>query len=230
MAITFTRTRNQIAQRVLGKVVKIGDVSIAEANYTLVFEAIDLRLKEIHSLGIFWRKVTRTPLSFTITANISSASSSVDVLFPISMHVVDGSQDEPVDLIGIREYAAINNKAETGLPTKALYNGSAEFIFWPVPTAATTAKLVYERIADDTSASAAVDVDVAMIRPLVDIIKYDVADDYGIPEPTQARWEREAAKAQIAIRRLSVERVDPATVVIDDFAASRGSTETDYEA
>lgn len=224
MAIVFTRTRQEIANLALGKLgVKAGGVSAVSADMEIIYEALDLRLKEMHALGIFWRKVTNRPLSFTIPANVASASASVDILFPISMHVVDGSLDEPVEMIGIREYAAIPDKAEAGVPLKALYAGSAEFIFWPVPTASTTAKLVYEKIADDTSSGAAVDVEVSMIRSLKDIIAFDCADHWGKDEVTISRWERAADKSEKRIRNLSAQRVDYATVAVDDFDSAKTS-------
>ena len=135
MTITFTRTRQQLRDMVLRKLQVIGEGGSGNTNQsTVVYEAIDLRLKEMHRHGIFWRKVTKRPLSFTIPASAASASATVDILFPISMHVVNGSNDDPVEIIGVREYANIDDKNYGGVPTKALYNGSAEFIFWPVPS------------------------------------------------------------------------------------------------
>lgn len=228
MSYSFTRTREELRDMVLSKLgVLAAGGTAAAADSTVVYEAIDLRLKEMHRLGIFWRNVTKRPLSFTITANILSASATADVLFPISMHVVNGSLDEPVEIIGIRQYAEITNKAQAGVPTKVLYNGSAEFIFHPVPTAATTAKLVYEAIADDTATSTAPDVDVSMLRWLKDIIAYDLGDVYQKSEQTMLRLERESKNAEINIRRLAVERVDYSTVMVDDYHY-RGRTETDY--
>ena len=90
-------------------------------------------------------------------------------------------------------------------------------MLYPVPKEDGTAELLYQKISDDTSADAAVDVDVSMIRALIDIIKYDVADDYGIPEEIQQRWRVEAAKAEIDIRKLGTPRTDLAPVAVDDF-------------
>lgn len=228
MTYSFTRTREEMRNLVLGKlgVLAAGETAAAE-DATLVYEAIDLRLKELHRRGIFWRKVTRRALSFTIPSSVASASASVDVLFPIQMHVVVNSLDEPVDIISIRDYANIPNKSELGTPTKVLYNGSAEFIFWPVPTAATTAKVIYEKIADDTAASTQPDVDVAMLRWLRDIIAYDLADYYGLPEKKIQRLGVEAEIAERRIRALSVEKVDYTPVAVDDWTSTR-SIETDY--
>ena len=225
MTTSFTRTRNQLKTIVLDK---LGVTSTTSADADKVYEAIDLRLKEMHRLGIFWRKVDKVPLSFTVTSGINSASASADILFPIKMTVTDGSRDSQVRIIDVREYAAISDKGKTGLPTKALWKGSAEFIFWPVPTATSTAKLVYEKIADDTADATAPDVDVSMLRWLKDICAYDLCDTFRQPEAKIVRLERESLRAELNIRKLAVQHVDFAPVAVDDFDSSPYRQETDY--
>ena len=218
MTTSFTRTRNQIAQRVLGKVINIGAVSADSADYVTVYEAIDLRLKSMHELGIFWRKVTAVPVSFSLSAGEATASAGGgDVLFPIKMTYSNGSNDDPVSIISPVQYAAIEDKARSGNPEKALWKGGSEFVLYPVPSEAGTAKLLYEKIADDTSAGAAIDIDVAMIRPMIDLIKYDVANDYEISESTIQRWRSEAMQAERDIRKLGALHVDLSRVAVDDF-------------
>lgn len=228
MTTSFTRTRTQIAQRVLGQVIKIGANTAATAEYDTVYEAIDLRLKEMHKLGIFWRKVTTVPVTFSLGAGINSASAGAgDILFPLKMTFTNGTDDDPVDIIGYRQYAEIPDKARTGNPHKAMWKGGTEFLFYPVPVSNGTAKLLYEKIADDTTANTAIDVDVSMIRAMVQIVKYDVADDFGIAEQTQQRWMAEALKAERDIQKLGSPRVDFAPVAVDDWNTQR-NTETDY--
>lgn len=144
------------------------------------------------------------------------------------MTIRDGSVDQHVDIVGAVEYAKILDKREAGLPTKALWKGSDEFLFHPVPVAATTAKLVYERIADDTSHGGAPDVEVSMMRHLKDIIAYDVGDDFGQDEAKMNRFMKESMIAERAIRALAVERKDLSSVSVDDWGARPGRTETDY--
>lgn len=231
MTTSFTRTRTQIAQRVLGKVIKVGATTAASADYETVYEAIDLRLKEMHKLGTFWRKVTTVPVTFSLGAGINSASAGAgDILFPLKVTWTNGTNDDPVEIVGMADYAAIQDKARSGNPEKVLWKGGTEFLFYPVPGANGTAKLLYEKIADDSSAGAAIDIDVAMIRPMMDIIKYDVADDYGIEEQIQQRWRVEATQAERDIRKLGAQHVDLAVVAVDDFdnrQANRRRT-TDY--
>jgi len=217
MTTSFTRTRTQIANLVLGKlgVLEAGGTA-RSLDSDVVYEAIDLRLKEMHRLGIFWRKVTNVPVTFSLDSGINSASATADVLFPIKMLVVNGSTDEPVDIIGKLEYAALPDKDITGFPTKALWKGGAEFLFYPVPSESTTAKLTYEKIADDSSADAVVDVDVSMIRWLSDILKYDLADQFGKSEQTILRYKSESELAERNIRKLAVQNVDLSRVAVDD--------------
>lgn len=224
MTTTFTRTTAQLADMVLRKLGVLGSglsVSAAASDVTIVTEAIDLWIKQAHREGIVWRKVNKRPLSFTIPANTISASAAsvADVLFPISMHVVVDSVDEPVDIIGPMEYADISDKSYQGPPTKALWTGSAsaEFIFWPIPTVATTAKLVYEAIPDDTTVGAAIDVDVSNLRWIKDIIAYNLSDEYEIPEDKIQRWQKEAQYAELQLRKLGSLRIDFKPVKADDF-------------
>lgn len=228
MSFSFTRTRLQLADMVLRKLgVLERGVTAASADTDVVYEAIDLRLKEMHRLGIVWRNTTRNTLS--VTASLISISASTDVLFPIACMVVDGSQDEPLEIISLRQYAQIANKTESGVPQKIVHNGAAEFKLWPVPASDTTVKIFYESFADDTTAGAAPDVDVSMLRWLKDIIAYDIADDFRVSSERIQRFAAESAQAEINIRRLNHQQVDYSDVCVDDYSP-RGSTETDYGA
>ena len=230
MSVTFTRTREQLRSMVLRKLGILGAAtSVVSADADIVYEAIDLRLKELHKKGILWRKVDKVPASFAITAGIVSAHASTnDILFPIHMTVSDGSLDEPLTIIGPVEYSRIENKNDAGLPEKVLWKGSTEFMLYPVPLAASTVKIVYEKIADDTTAGAAADVDVSMMRHLKDIIAYDIADDFGVDEGKIQRLGKEAMMAENNIRKLSVERKAFAPVQVDGWPDYQEQQETDY--
>lgn len=192
--------------------------SVVSADADVVYEAIDLRLKEMHRLGIFWRKVDHVPATFTLSAGVASAHLATnDVLFPVLMTVRDVSTDDPVEIIGKVEYAGIENKGEQGTPTKVFWKGSTEFLFHPVPITGTTARLTYEKLADDTTAGSAADVEVSMMRWLKDIIAYDIADDFGVDENKIQRLMRESQVAEKNIRKLAVERKDYGPVAVEDW-------------
>ena len=219
MTTSFNMTRTQIANRVLAKVTKVPyNQTMASADAELVYQAIDLRLKEMSKTGTFWRKVTSVPVTFSVGAGVASASAGAgDILWPVAITFTENDEDLPVAIIGKTEYAAIQDKTRDGTPRMAYWAGGTEFFLYPRPPAAGTAKLLYEKIADDTSAGGTIDVDVAMLRPMIDIIKFDVADDYGIDEQTQVRWAREAEKAERDIRKLNAQRIDLMPVAVDDF-------------
>ena len=230
MSVTFTRTREQLRSMVLRKLGAIGaSTSVVSADADIVYEAIDLRLKELHADGIVWRKVDPIPATFSVSAGVASAHAGTnDILFPIKMTILDGSSDEPVEIIGKPEFAALLQKDEDGLPTKAMWKGSTEFVFHPVPLTASTVKLVYNKIADDTTAGAAADVEVSMFRSLRDLVCFDIADDFAVEEAKIVRLERAATRAEKRIRKLSVERKNYGPVTIEDWYEY--GSETDYGA
>jgi len=216
---SFNRTREQLRSMVLRKLGVLGAAtSVVSADADVVYEAIDLRLKELHKYGIVWRKVDKVPAEFSLTAGVASAHVATnDILFPIKMMVSDGSLDEPVEIIGAVEYARLEDKDIAGIPTKAVWKGSTEFAFHPVPVTGHTVKLTYEKIADDTSAGETVDVDVSMLRSIRNMVCYDIADDFGVDEAKIGRLAQEAQMAERDIRRLTVERKDYTRVPVDEW-------------
>jgi len=85
-------------------------VSAAAADITIVTEAIDLWIKQAHREGITGgRSLSGLFPSPSLQIPLSASAASVgDVLFPISMHVMVNSVDEPIDIIGPIEYADIS--------------------------------------------------------------------------------------------------------------------------
>ncbi len=218
MTIAFTMSREALARKVLRRygVLASGGADNS-ADMTVLYEAIDLKVKELSRLGIFWRKVDAVPFTFSASAVTISASATSDILFPIKMTISDGSVDQPVDIIDKRTYAGIYNKQTTGLPTKALWKGGGEFLLYPVPTVAATIKLLYERIADDSSAGSAPDIDVAMLSSFEKIITYECADEFEQDERAVQRFMKEAEIAEKRIRNLSAQRTGLERVAVDDW-------------
>jgi len=228
MTVAFTRTREQLANLALRKlgVIAFNETPTAE-DASLAYEAIDLRIKEMHRLGTFWRKVSPVASTFIITANTATAAHGLtDLLYPVSMQVTINSEDYPIRIIGPQEYNEISDKAQSGDPEVAVQS-AANFIFWPVPTTNTTAKIVYEKIGDDTAAGVQPDVEVSMLRWMKDIITYDLMDNFAIPPQKEQRFMMEADLAEKRIRALNSQRVGNSPVAVDDFTGS-GSYETDY--
>jgi len=192
--------------------------SVVSADADIVYEAIDLRLKELHENGIIWRKVDKVPATFSVTAGVATAHAATnDILFPIKMMISDGAMDEPLEIIGAMEYARLEDKTLAGIPTKAVWKGSTEFAFHPIPVTGHTVKITYEKIADDTSAGSAADLDVSMLRSIKDMIAYDIADDFGVDEAKIQRLAQEAAMAEKTVRKLTAERKDFTRVPVDEW-------------
>jgi hypothetical protein len=100
----------------------------------------------------------------------------------------------------------------------------------PVPLESSTVKIVYEKIADDTTAGAAADVEVSMMRWMKDIVAYDVGDDFGMDEGRMQRFAKECEMAEKNIRKLAVERKGYSSVAVDGWPDFQERDETDYGA
>ncbi len=217
MSVNFTRTREQLADLVLGKLGVLGSGASGEsADRQVIYDHMDMRLKELHRHGTFWRKTATTPTNITLSAATSSISATTDMLFPVAMSIRYQNIDYPVEIIDKTRYEAEPDKIATGMPEKAVVDGGT-FLFVPIPDQAYVARLTYEKITDDTTASTAPDVEVSMLRWLKDILAYDVADHWGINEQKVMRFAQESMIAEKNIRKLNAERVGWGTVAVDYF-------------
>jgi hypothetical protein len=214
---TYSRTRNQIIVKVLRKhgVIEAGATPLP-ADSDLVSEALDLRLKEMHKLGVLWYQVLGAQTDVALVGGTVTASTPADFLFAVSMSIRISGDDVPLEIIGHREYQAIPTKTDTGEPSKVFISGQA-CRFWPVPDIAYTAKLTYQAIAADSIDATAPDIEISMVRSLCNLLAYDVADEYSVPEGKLQRMAQEAVIAERTIKNLSSERVDVAPVVAEYF-------------
>lgn len=230
MTVTYNRTREQLARLILRKLEVLGSGgSDVSADMDIIYEAVDIELKRLHVDGIIWRKVTNVPVTFSLGASVATASAGAgDILFPLQITFTNGTDDDPVDIIGPVQWAQLPDKTRTGNPEMALWKGGSEFIFYPIPSANGTGKLIYEKIADDTSAGSAVDIDVAMLHDIRNIIAYQIGDDFSQPEGKMQRMRADAEVSRKNIRKLTALRVDNLPVAVDDFDSGNARSETDY--
>lgn len=216
---SFTRTLPQFQKLVLRKLRHLDPSETPNADdAALVNEATDLRLKELHALGVLWFNVAGAATDLALTAGVATKSLSAvtDFLFPVSMAVRIGGEDVAMDIISHREYQAIKGKADTGEPEKVMFSGGTAY-FWPVPDVAYTVKLTYQAIAADTNSPDAPDVETAMLRSLVTLVAADLIDDFAIPEARAQRLLLEAQAAERTLRTLNTEKVDSTRVEVDYF-------------
>lgn len=216
---TFTRTLGQMRSLVLRKLRYLDSSETVSADdAAVVDEAINLRLKELHALGILWFNVAAATTDLALVAGTATKSLSAvtDFLFPVTVQLRIGTEDRNVEIISHREYQAITTKADSGEPEKVMISGGMAY-FWPTPDAAYTAKLTYNAIAADTNSPDTPDVPVSMLRSLGSLVAWDCADDFGVPEQRMARLKIEAEEAETKLRVLNAERVDATPVQADYF-------------
>lgn len=216
---SFTRTLPQFQKLVLRKLRYLDPSETPSADdAAIVNEATDLRLKELHALGMLWFNVAASATDLTLTADTASKSLAAvtDFLFPVSVKLRISGDDQPVEIISHREYQDIANKTDTGEPEKVFFSGATAY-FWPTPDDAYTVKLTYQAIAADTNSPDTPDVEVAMLRSLVTLVAADCADDFAVPEARVLRLKAEAKAAEMTLRTLNTERVSNTPVTVDYF-------------
>ena len=214
----FTRTREQmrdLVMRTLGKLATGQTVAAEDA--VIVYEAMDLRLKELHARNILWFNVAGATTDVALTAGTATASAASDVLFPVSLMLQVGTEGKDVRIVGHTEYQAITTKTEQGEPELAFFSGGV-FRFWPVPNQNYTAKLTYEQVAADTAPATAPDVEVSMMRSFAAIVAYDLVDQFQLKNEARiARLKYNADEGMKTIRALNAERVGNQPVTPEYF-------------
>ena len=215
---SFTLTREQVITKVLLKLGVIESTETPSGNdHALVADQIDLRLKELHALGVLWWQVSGASTTVALTGGSTTATiSATDYLFPVSMMFVNGTDQEPIQIIGHREYQAIPDKATQGQPEQVFINGSTCY-FYPTPQANGSVKLTYQAIAADSETSVTPDIPQGMLRAFIDLLAGDLVDEYGVQEPMASRLIARQAEATRIIRALNSQRVDATTVVTEYF-------------
>jgi hypothetical protein len=225
MSIVVTTTRAyrtlpQLIERVLKKLGALGiGEQVSAEDVALVRDAFDMRLKELHELGVLWFNVAGAATDVTLTAGVASKSLSTitDFLYPISLALRISGDDKPVEIVSHREYHAIESKTESGEPEKAFFAPDGTVYFWPVPNLAYTAKLTYQALAEDTTGNGIPDIPESMMRALVDVIAMDLIDDYQVDGQKAQRLEMKGREGLVIIRTLNSERVDNTPVRVDYF-------------
>lgn len=216
MATSWTLTREKFATGVLRKLRVVGESETPSADqFSTVFEALDARLKSLHSLGLLWWKVTNTAVDLNLTASVSSVALPADFLTPVSIKLRD-TEDLPVEILSHYEYQAIPDKTDTGVPDR-VYFGVSSAYFYPTPQSNYTAKLTYQKIVDDSAANTAPDIIVAGLRCLKTIIAHDCADDFYVPEERIVRMALEAASAETELRVLMAPQTDNQVTQVDFY-------------
>lgn len=215
---TWSRKREQLAAMVLRKLGAVGiGVTPASEDTAIVYDAMDARLKELHTLGNLWWNVAPAQTSITLTAGAATASiAASDFLYAVTANLVVGNEQKPLEIVSHLQYQAIPNKAQTGEPESVFISGSMAYL-WPVPESTGTMRITYEAIAADTQTNTIADIPTAATRAFVLLIVADLVDEFGVPDPAAQRMLSQGKAAERTIRMVAQERVDTATVKIEAF-------------
>lgn len=209
MTTAFTRTREQFGALVLRKLKVLASGETADSgDLDIVYEALDLRLKELHEHGIqFWKMATAST-TLTYSASITAVALPSDFIMPQTIGIVDGTDTIPIDFISHSDYEEIIDKSATGFPQKAHIDYSTSMLYlWPIPNETKYGKLTYEKKPDDTAAATAPDVPVELMRSMADIVANDVVDQFPLGNVDQNKMMANAQKGEQAISTFMVMRM-----------------------
>lgn len=215
---TFTRTREQLRDAILRKLGRLAiGQSVPSEHSTIVYEAMDLRLKELHAKDALWFDVSGAQTDVAMTQGSNTVALGANVLYPLTLAISVDGKDQPIDLVGHREFQKIRTKTETGQPTKALFSGGALYL-WPVPNMNYTAKMTFQSVAADTAPATAPDVDTGMLRSFKNIVAYDLVDDFMLTNEAKiARMRADAEEGMKTILELNQQKTDNTTVTAEYF-------------
>jgi hypothetical protein len=216
---TFTRTREQMRDkiaRLLG--VKEEGQSLPSEDAVIIYEAMDFRLKELHTLGMLWWNVSGATTNLSLVGGTAtvSLSSVTDFLFAVTVKLRVGTEDQEIEIIGHEQYQAVKEKADEGEPRKVFISGSTAY-FWPTPDINYTAKLTYQAIAADVENGAAPDVPVSCMRAFPILVASDLCEDFNVSDSRAARIRSQYNDARDTIQIASRERVDTTRVAPEWF-------------
>lgn len=168
--------------------IKAAGNSLHAERRAVINEGIDLRLKQLHGSGTLWFSTSGAATNVTFTSGDATADvSPLDFLYPITLHVRVGDQDEPMEIIDHRRYQAIPDKARTGQPEMAFFDGATVYLY-PVPDTTYTGKLTYQGLAADSSDAEPLDMHSTAMLAFCYVVALDLADEFDVDEARIQRW------------------------------------------
>ena len=217
---TFTRTREQLRDAVARKLgIKESGQPLPAEDAVIVDEAIDFRLKELHTLGVLWWNVAPVATDVTMTAGQESAAIVTpdnDFLYPVTFTLAIGNERRPINIVDHASFNAIEDRSSRGEPNIAYFSGATVYLN-PIPQAAYTAKITYQAIAADSAANTAPDVLVSAMRAFAVVVAADLLLDFQI-QPAQAQMIlSQAPAAMTTIKVLNNQRTQNTAITPEWF-------------
>lgn len=171
--------------------IKAAGNSLHAERRAVINEGIDLRLKALHGRNVLWFATSGAAADVTFTADDATATIvAPGFLYPITLHVRDGTEDKPMAIIDHRRYQEIPDKTRTGRPCQAFFDGETAYLY-PVPDIGYVGKMTYQRTAADSSDAEAVDMESAAMLAFVNIVALDLADEFDVDEERIRRWRED---------------------------------------
>lgn len=201
MSTSWILTAQQICTDALEHIgaIAAGETPSAEDMQTAL-RGLDAVLKELPLYGYTWPKLSGevtltwdagTPQAISLPADYFN--------YPNAKKTVNG---EAVPLIQIPHatWVAMTDRTQTApQPTHFYISPDKTLYFWPIPTADPVARLQYQKIVDDASASVAPDVLQFWVNPLGYGVANEIALKFGVDQQTRLevnqRWQDKKARA-----------------------------------
>lgn len=190
---------------------KLGALSAGESasaeDYQDTKDLFDASLLSMHADGVLWWAVTVDDVAFTSDTATRPAD--------YAKGIYASWAGRPVRFCERLEYERKEDKTETGDPEMLLDDGT-NLILWPVPSAGNL-RLTYLRKIVGTNQGDDVPVPDEIIRPLIDLIAYEIEPWFEVPAQKLQRIVQDAPRAVLQIRSLSRETAEQAPTQAEYF-------------
>jgi hypothetical protein len=201
MSTTWTLTAGEICRDALEHLNVVGSGETVSADdQNVALRALDAVLKELPLVGYHWPKLSGEASLTWVLADPDVITLPADFFnYPLVWKTVSG---ELIPLIQIphSEWIAKTDKTQTAEQVTHFYVDPAKVLhFWPIPTADPVAKIQYQKIVDDASATVTPDV----LQTMKNALGYGVANEltlkFGIDQAKRveinARWREKLEMA-----------------------------------
>ena len=212
MATAWTLTRERLADKSLEHcgVLGVGKVPAYE-DRGLALETLDGMLKELPIYGYSWPKVANAQASLSLVAATNPTALPSDYYGSLMPNLLDfyksaisglavsgiaisglssDGDESPFRLITLSEWNAISDKDYAAeYPDRGYIDPSRKLWTWPVQSATRTLKVFYQKVIDDTVASASPDISVPFLMGLAYGIAANIGDAFGVAEKKLQRFE-----------------------------------------
>lgn len=191
-ASDWTLTRERICDKALEKCQRLGVGRTVNADdRNLCLEALDSVLKNLLWHGYSWPKTVSafTPLAFT--AALTFKAMPTDYYGGATLKYVDTSGNEvPILTYSTEQWRAITLKTtQAQYPYGGYIDNFNVLWLYPVPSAALTINVYYNKTILDSVASSSVDLDSPWLLGLIYGVAAEIGDELGVDEKKIARFE-----------------------------------------